>query len=195
MLGVLCCQCVQGVGPAAAFLRDSLAMPSVSVTRTYLELQRLADLVPARIDDDPLLRVARVPAPSVALAQKFYREVGESYHWTDRWKWTGAAWESWVTRPGFGTWVLSYDGQECGFFDLHWDDSGACEIELFGLRREFHGRGFGKHLLSRAVEIAFTVGATRVWLHTCTLDDPKALPNYLARGFTQYRTEMYMAET
>jgi GNAT superfamily N-acetyltransferase len=170
-------------------------MAPVTVTRTYLQLPRLADLLPARIDDDPLLRVARVPAPSVELAQKLYREVGEPYHWMDRWKWTTAEWESWVTRPGFGTWVLSYDGEEAGFFDLHWDDAGACEIELFGLRREYHGRGFGKHLLSRAVEIAFTVGATRVWLHTCTLDDPKALPNYQARGFTAYKKEQYTAET
>jgi hypothetical protein len=27
-----------------------------------------------------------------------------------------------------------------------------------------------------------------VWLHTCTLDSPAALPNYLARGFEVVRT-------
>jgi GNAT superfamily N-acetyltransferase len=146
------------------------------------------------MDDDPLLRVARVPMPSVELAQRLYREVGEPYHWVDRWRWSAEQWAEWVARPGFGTWILSHDGDEAGFFDLHWDDSGACEIELFGLRREFHGRGFGKHLLTRAVEIAFTVGASRVWLHTCTLDDPRALPNYVSRGFRAYRTERYTAE-
>jgi len=170
-------------------------MSPVPVTRTFLELATLADLQPARIDDDPLLRVARVPAPSGELARRLYREVGAPYHWTDRLTWTPAQWDAWVARPGFGTWVLSHDGREAGFFDLHWDDAGACEIELFGLRQEFHGRGFGKHLLTRAVEIAFAVGAPRVWVHTCTLDDPKALPNYLARGFRTYRTETYTAET
>ena len=49
----------------------------------------------------------------------------------------------------------------------------------------------GKHLLTLAAEIAFTIGAARVWLHTCTLDDPAALPNYLARGFVPVKTEMY----
>ena len=38
-----------------------------------------------------------------------------------------------------------------------------------------------------------TLGATRVWLHTCTLDGEAALPNYLARGFTPFRTERYVA--
>ncbi len=35
----------------------------------------------------------------------------------------------------------------------------------------------------------------RVWLHTCTLDHPNALPNYLARGFTPYRTETYEVDS
>ena len=35
------------------------------------------------------------------------------------------------------------------------------------------------------------LGPTRVWLHTCTLDDPAALPNYVARGFRPCSTEVY----
>jgi hypothetical protein len=33
------------------------------------------------------------------------------------------------------------------------------------------------------------MGAQRVWVHTCTLDHPQALPNYLARGFQIFRVE------
>lgn len=160
------------------------------VTRTYLELPSLADLKPARIEDN-LLRLARVPVPSVALAQRLYREVGDAYHWHDRWQWTPDQWKAWVERPGYGTWILTYDGELAGFFDLHWEEDGGVEIELFGLVKAFHGRGLGKHLLTEAVELAFKIGATRVWLHTCTLDDPKALPNYLARGFRPFTTEHY----
>jgi hypothetical protein len=32
---------------------------------------------------------------------------------------------------------------------------------------------------------------TRVWLHTCTLDHPAALANYLGRGFQVTRSEHY----
>jgi hypothetical protein len=33
-----------------------------------------------------------------------------------------------------------------------------------------------------------------VWLHTCTLDDPAALPNYLKRGFASYKEEVYAVD-
>ena len=67
------------------------------------------------------------------------------------------------------------------------------EIAYFGLRPEFFGRGIGKAMLTRAAEEAWSLGATRVWLHTCTLDSAHALPNYLARGFTEFRRETFTA--
>ena len=54
--------------------------------------------------------------------------------------------------------------------------------------------GLGKHLLSDAVVNAWAMGATSVWLHTCTLDDPAALPNYERRGFRPFRSEAYSVE-
>ena len=40
---------------------------------------------------------------------------------------------------------------------------------------------------------AFALGASRVWLHTCTLDSPRAIPNYKARGFRETgRVEKYV---
>ena len=68
---------------------------------------------------------------------------------------------------------------------------GSVEIAYFGLLPEFIGRGYGKHLLTEAVERAWSAGARRVWLHTCSLDDPAALPNYRARGFRPFREETY----
>ena len=81
-----------------------------------------------------------------------------------------------------------------GYFELRSHDDGSTEIAYFGLVTRFIGRGLGKHLLTRAAEEAWRRGATRVWLHTCTLDDPAALPNYRSRGFTAYREEQYDTE-
>jgi GNAT superfamily N-acetyltransferase len=166
---------------------------TVEVTRTYLELKTPDQLVPFRMED-PLLRLARVPVPSVPLVQRLYREVGEPYHWVDRWHWTAAEWHAWVGEFGYGVWILTHDGELVGFIEMRNEDDGSVEITLFGLVKKFQGRGLGKHLLSGAVEIAWAIGANRVWLHTCTLDDPAALPNYLARGFTQFKQETYQAE-
>ena len=48
------------------------------------------------------------------------------------------------------------------------------------------GKGIGGLLLSDMVERAFHNGAKRVWLHTCSLDSPRAMKNYRARGFVPF---------
>jgi GNAT superfamily N-acetyltransferase len=68
------------------------------------------------------------------------------------------------------------------------------EIAYLGLDRRAFGRGLGGWLVTEAARTAFAWGATRVWLHTCTLDSPAALPNYLARGFSIEKTETYTAD-
>jgi GNAT superfamily N-acetyltransferase len=64
----------------------------------------------------------------------------------------------------------------------------------FGLAPPFIGRGMGGWLLTRAVQEAFALDASRILLNTCTLDAPQALPNYLARGFTIVSEEQYLLD-
>ena len=87
-------------------------------------------------------------------------------------------------------WVLTVEGEPAGYFELRRNGTDI-EIAYFGLLPAFTGRGLGAHLLTEAVEQAWAAGATRVWLHTSTLDHPAALPNYLKRGFTIFKTEEY----
>jgi GNAT superfamily N-acetyltransferase len=89
---------------------------------------------------------------------------------------------------------MYFEGSPAGYFELEKHDDGSIEIAYFGLLQEFLGRGLGKHLLSVAVEQAWSDGANRVWLHTCTLDDPAAMPNYIKRGFQPFNTEKYFTE-
>ena len=67
----------------------------------------------------------------------------------------------------------------------------AVEVAYFCLLPHAVGRGLGKFLLTRAVERAWDLGATRVWLHTSSLDHSSALPNYLGRGFSIWKQETY----
>jgi len=83
------------------------------------------------------------------------------------------------------------DDESAGYFELQRGDDGSVEIVYFGLVPKFIGRGLGGPLLTRAVQEAWAMGggAKRVWLHTCTLDSPRALPGYKARGFREFKTE------
>jgi len=168
-------------------------MPRVDVTRTYLELLRPEDLGAAS-DADPSLRLERVERCPTSFHRYLYAAVGGAYHWVDRLAWTDTETRAYLDSPSVTLWVLYDGGAPAGYFELKRHDDGSVEIAYFGLLPEFTGRGLGKHLLTEAVRRAWAQGARRVWLHTCTLDHPAALPNYVARGFRPFKTERYSVE-
>ena len=94
-----------------------------------------------------------------------------------------------MERPGIETWLLSVRGTPAGYIEL---DRQAQDVEIayFGLIPEFIGQGLGGWLLGEGIARAWQMDAPRrVWVHTCTLDGPAALPNYQARGMSIYREE------
>jgi len=169
------------------------ATTTLQVTRTYLEMRSPSDLQSAR-SDDPLIQIEQQHNCSIELFRFLYAEVGKNYHWIDRLPWTDEQIVEHLARRENSIWLMTYDGEMAGYFELRKCADGSTEIAYFGLLPAFIGRGLGKHLLSCATEQAWHDGADRVWLHTCTLDDPAALPNYLKRGFKTFKTERYSVE-
>ncbi|HUG55348.1 MAG TPA: GNAT family N-acetyltransferase [Vicinamibacteria bacterium] len=165
-------------------------MATEEVRRTYLEMTAPGDLRPAR-SQEPGLSLQRVEGCPPSLYRFLYSEVGRAYRWVDRLDWTDAQIDAHLGDPAVSLWLLTAPGGPAGYFELR-QDRDAVEIAYFGLLPEFIGRGLGKHMLTEAVERAWGLGARRVWLHTCSLDGPAALPNYLARGFRPFREETYL---
>jgi GNAT superfamily N-acetyltransferase len=165
-------------------------MPEIDVVRTYLEMRAPEALRPARVDD-PGVAVVRLDPCAPEHYRWLYRVVGERWHWRDRLAWSDERLANYLADPRVEVWELRVGGEAAGYFELLRHDAGDVEIVYFGLVDRFHGRGLGKHLLTEAVTRAWAPGATRVWLHTCTLDGPAALPNYRARGFVETRSETY----
>jgi GNAT superfamily N-acetyltransferase len=158
---------------------------ATEVTVWFLEMLDPGQLRPARpITLDPLLMQAGRPAPG--LAKFFYHAVGSSWNWTDRRFWSDAEWEAWTEQPSEMLTTCWVDGVPAGYYDLEHQGT-STEIVHFGLTPQFLGVGLGGWLLTRAVESAWAMpGVERVWLHTCSLDGPAAVPNYRARGFALY---------
>lgn len=160
-------------------------------TRTYLQLTDRAQLRPKTLDHEGV-RVDRLERCAPAFWRSLYVEVGGPYHWVDRLPWTDEEIAAYLADPNTSLWILTVDGEVAGYFELRREAEDAVEIAYFGLRPTFYGRGLGAHLLTIAAQRAFDLGATRVWLHTSTLDHPAALSNYRRRGFTPFRTEEYV---
>jgi GNAT superfamily N-acetyltransferase len=128
-------------------------------------------------------------APDAEVNRQFYSRVGADWHWTDRLAWSDSQWRAYVCRPELQTWVAYVGADAVGYFELERQPEDHVEIAYFGLLPQFIGGGFGGPLLSAAIRCAWNWGAARVWVHTCTLDHPHALGNYLARGFRVFRVE------
>ncbi|MBI1967515.1 MAG: GNAT family N-acetyltransferase [Gemmatimonadetes bacterium] len=163
----------------------------MQVTRTYLELKSPGEFRPA-FGEFPDVTVERVAQPTAELYRHCYRTVGKDFHWRDRWDWTDAELRAHLAQSEISIHVAKRGGALVGWYELRRvPEENSVEIAYFGVFPDAIGRGLGKHLLSCAVRDAWATGPTRVWLHTCTLDHPAALPNYLARGFQTYKTEIY----
>lgn len=130
------------------------------------------------------------------LYRELYDGVGNEYHWRDRRSWSEQQLRAHLAKPGIGIWVLWQGTLPRGFFELARHDDGSVEIAYFGLMPAGIGQGLGRALLTRAIEEAWSLRPepSRVWLHTCTLDHPAALANYLARGFRVTGTEQYTVD-
>jgi GNAT superfamily N-acetyltransferase len=153
------------------------------------------DLVTSRASIPPGY-IARRESCEPELYRELYEGVGADYHWRDRRAWSKAQLTEHLSKPSIQVWVLWQGKSPRGFFELARHEDGSVEIAYFGLMPLGIGQGLGRALLTKAVEVAWNLKPTptRVWLHTCTLDHPAALANYLARGFRITRTERYTAD-
>lgn len=170
------------------------------IRRTYVQLKSRDQFRVGRRPRRQALWLL-MPAPTVEEWRHLYSTVGAEWKWHDRNAWPDSRLAErlanknvHVFRADAALNGLSDDIESgVGFVELELHADGSVEIVYFGLTRSAQGYGLGAWLLERAVEESWGLGATRVWLHTCTLDSPQALPNYLARGFEVMREEEYDA--
>jgi GNAT superfamily N-acetyltransferase len=154
---------------------------------THLEMTSRAMFRPAYLSGDHF-SISLMKSADVDFYRFLYRAVGENWCWRDRMMLSDEQLHVMLANPCVTVDVLYVGGNPAGYVEL---DHGRpdTEIAYFGLRPAYFGLGLGKHLLSHGIARAWEGGAGRVWVHTCNLDGPHALDNYLKRGFRVFRTE------
>lgn len=164
---------------------ENKSIPDRLIT-TYLEMTAPEQLR-AEYVDAPEIEVRPETFADPAVYRELYSSVGEMWNWRDRIIMADNDLIAALAQADVS--VLYVNGKTAGYIELANDGAGNTEVAYFGLRPAYFGRGLGKHLLSYGVQRAWDNGAKRVWLHTCNLDGPAALTNYLARGFQVTHTE------
>lgn len=153
----------------------------------YLEMTDPSQFCPAFIDD-PEIEIRPMRKADVSFYRFMYTEVGYQWRWRDRLLISLDELRAAISRPGVSVYVLYVQGVPAGYVELS-KEGDSTEVAYFGLRAEFQGNGYGKHLLSFGIQQAWEDGARRVFVHTCNLDSPHALTNYTKRGFNVYHIE------
>ena len=168
------------------------SQPLRPVTITYLEMPSPGELRPKPCPD-PRFEVKEATVKQWELNRFLYQLVGRDWNWNDKRNWTPEQWQTYAESASLRTFTAHYDGSIAGYYELRHDHSeNEVEISILGLTPKFVGRGFGGPLVTSALEEAWRMQPSRVWLHTCTLDHPAALHNYQARGLCVYKVESVM---
>lgn len=173
--------------------RPKPAPSRIETVITYLEMKAPPPLRPPQ-QPHHQLALLRLAAPSVAFYRYLYAAVGEPWFWYERRLKSDEELAAEIGAKGIEISVLYADGEPAGYVEMDYRESAlrsesGVNIAYFGLVPHFIGHGLGVFLLGRAVEEAWRRGPKRLWVHTCTLDHPRALRLYQRTGFVPYKQE------
>ena len=160
----------------------------ISVKRNFLELKNVNELVKKdKPEDDYSIEKTK---PDFQLNKFFYKQIGKKYRWTDRLIWTDFQWSNYVSNKNLETYVIKNGNDLVGYFELiYHPEKNEIELAYLGLFEDYFGKGVGGYALTTAILKSFEKKIKRIWVHTCTLDHPNAIKNYLARGMKIFKEE------
>jgi GNAT superfamily N-acetyltransferase len=160
----------------------------IDVVTTFLEMTEKPKHPPSArpMGSYALMRLDR---PPVGYYRYLYNTVGEPWFWTDRRRMSDDELASEIHAEGVDIFVLHSAGVPAGYVEIDSRSKPQIAIQCFGLMPDFIGRGLGRYLMNWSVDFAWSLGASRLTVDTCTLDHPKALESYQRAGFRPIRRE------
>lgn len=164
----------------------------IPITITKLEMMaKPSGLRPHLRHDQDKARVMllKVKQPPVHFYRYLYETVGGPHIWVERTRMSDEALAKIVQDERVEVYVLYCEGAPAGYAELDFRKPNEAELAYFGLIQDFIGLGLGSFLLATAIDIAWSKPIDRLWVHTNTLDHPRALPLYQKMGFVPYAQE------
>jgi GNAT superfamily N-acetyltransferase len=158
---------------------------------TYLEMRERPTLLSER--PDAALSLERWTPPLDAYRALFKR-VGEPYLWFSRLVMPDEQLAAILRDENVEIYAVRDGGDEAGLLELDFRSPGECELVFFGLLHPYIGKGAGRWLMNRAIEIAWSHPIRRFWVHTCSLDHPGALDFYRRSGFVAFKREIEVSD-
>lgn len=166
----------------------ALAPGKLAAVVTSLEMRTRAAARPEVAGEGWTLR--HETRPDVARYRALFAALGRDWLWASRLAMPEAELAAILADPAVEVHVLSADGRDQGLLELDFRIAGACEVAFFAVSGALQGRGAGRWLMNRALDLAWDRPIERLWVHTCTLDHPAALDFYRRTGFVPFRRQV-----
>ncbi len=134
--------------------------------------------------------IDRFGKPDLRRYHALVRRVGEPYLWQSPLTMTAEQLEARLRDGAVEIFALRHDGEDEGILQLDFQEAGECELALFGVSERLRGTGAARRLMNYALARGWSRPIARLWLHTCTLDHPDALPFYIRTGFVPFKRKV-----
>src|SRR5882762_2182909 len=169
-----------------------LAPGKIAAVVTYLEMRERPEMT--AVEPPAGLSVRRVVKPGLEWYRKLYRAVGQDWLWFSRLRMSDKELAGIIHDAQVNVYALSEGTADKGLLELDRRTGSEVEVAYFGLTADLVGRGAGQYLMKQGLEEAWAYAPDRVWVHTCTLDHPRALSFYLKAGFVPYERAVEVAD-
>jgi GNAT superfamily N-acetyltransferase len=163
---------------------------TIATIVTYLEMRAAPSVRPAAREEWSLVPLTA----NLVRYRALFRRVGEPWLWFTRLIMADQVLGRIIGDPRVAAFALQVDGEDLGLLELDFRRAGECELSFFGLVPEAVGQGWGRVLMNEAIRRAWKAPISRLWVHTCTLDHPRALGFYMRSGFRPYKRSVEIAE-
>lgn len=118
---------------------------------------------------------------------KVYKKIGSPWNWSGRLLISSEELSKTINSEHTHIYFLKKKEETIGYFELQFSNN-EVELVYFGIDANIIGKGLGRLMMNEIFRIIAQNKASRIWLHTCSFDSPKALGFYQYFGFEIYKT-------
>lgn len=176
-------------------LADGYAdLPAGKIANVVTCLEMLQRPAPRPDPPDQECELQRIEKPGLKRYRALFRRVGEPYLWFSALVLPDDELLGRIHDPQMHVYAVRYRDEDAGLLQLDFRTPEECELLYFGLTQPLIGKGAGRWLMNRAIDIAWSHSINRFWVHTCTLDHPSAVAFYIRSGFVPFKRQIEIAD-
>ncbi|MBI3679243.1 MAG: GNAT family N-acetyltransferase [Acidobacteria bacterium] len=163
----------------------------IAAVVTFLEMRAKPAFEPLPLPAG--LSIRDISKPDLDCYRRLFRAVGEEWLWFSRLRMSDDELAAIIHDPRVDVFALEHQGVAKVLIELDRREPPDVELAFFGVTTDLIGTGAGRCLMQFAIEQAWSHKPRRFWVHTCTLDHPKALAFYIKSCFVACKRAIELA--